>query len=297
MELRELRSFCTAAKLKSISRAAEQLNVGQPTVTTHIKKLEEELGVQLFDRIKRPIQLTPVGAALAQLASPLVDGIDSLATHAGIVEKEGPVRVASTHEIIPHTLVQAVRVFLKSYPHAHLRVLAGRREDVMHMVEEGEADIGLVPSPERGTDFEFLPLFPYERVLVAPLGHPLLKSPVTTLEEIAKHPLIMMGKGTWTRRMLEAEFRRRGVSFEVIVELDSMDTIKRYVALGMGVSVGPSLAIEPKDLEELGVMKLTHLLPVEQAGVIWLQGKTLSKRTQEFMAVMKNTLAPASARR
>ncbi|MBM3944345.1 MAG: LysR family transcriptional regulator [SAR202 cluster bacterium] len=291
MELRELRSFCTAAKLKSISRAAEQLGVGQPTVTTHIKKLEEELGVQLFDRIKRPIQLTPAGAALVQLAMPLVEGIDGLAAHAGIVEQEAPVRVAATHEMIPHTLVQAVRVFLKTHPHVHLRIAAGRREDIMHMVEEGEADIGLVPSPERGSDFEFLPLLPYERVLVTPLGHPLLDVPVLTLDEIAKHPLIMMGKGTWTRRIVEAEFRRRGLPYEIIVELDNMDTIKKYVSLGMGVSIGPSIAIEPNDMEDLGVVKLPHLLPVEQAGIIWLQGKTLSKHSQEFVTTIRDTLS------
>ena len=75
MELRQLRSFCMAAKLRSISKAAEQLGSGQPTVTTHVKKLEEELGTVLFDRVRRPIQLTPAGAALAKLAAPLVEGI------------------------------------------------------------------------------------------------------------------------------------------------------------------------------------------------------------------------------
>ncbi|MDA1188866.1 MAG: LysR substrate-binding domain-containing protein [Chloroflexi bacterium] len=296
MELRELRSFCTAARLKSISRAAEALEIGQPTVTTHIKKLEGELGVQLFDRIKRPIQLTPVGAALAQLAAPLVDGIDSLAAHAGVIEQEAPVHIAATHEMIPHTLVQAVRVFLKTHPHVHLRINAGRREDIMHMVEEGEADLGFVPSPERGSDFEFLPLLPYERVLITPPDHPLLAESMLTLEEIAKYPLIMMAKGTWTRRIVEAEFRRRGLSYEIIVELDSMDIIKRYVALGMGVSIGPSIAVEMQDSEDLGVVRLSHLLPVEQAGIIWLQGKTLSRHAEEFVGVVKDTLSVANRR-
>ena len=82
MELRQLRSFTTAARLRSVTRAAEQLDIGQPTVTTHIKKLEKELGKVLFDRVRRPIQLTRAGAALAHLATPLVEGIDALATTA-----------------------------------------------------------------------------------------------------------------------------------------------------------------------------------------------------------------------
>ena len=78
MELRELRSFCTAARLGGISRAALDLDLGQPTVTTHIRKLEEEMGTALFDRSKRPIRLTPSGAALIELAAPLIEGIDDL---------------------------------------------------------------------------------------------------------------------------------------------------------------------------------------------------------------------------
>ena len=91
MELRELRSFCTAAKLRSISKAAEQLGVGQPTVTTHVKKLEDELGTVLFDRIKRPIQLTLAGARLAELAAPLVDGIEALGAMTSLAEEAGVV--------------------------------------------------------------------------------------------------------------------------------------------------------------------------------------------------------------
>ena len=78
MELRELRSFVAAARLRSITKAAEELSIGQPTATTHIKKLEHELGTLLFDRIKRPIQLTAAGTTLADLSKPLLDGIDSL---------------------------------------------------------------------------------------------------------------------------------------------------------------------------------------------------------------------------
>ena len=118
MELRELRSFTTAARLSSITRAAEELGMGQPTVTTHIKKLERELGTVLFDRIKRPIQLTPAGATLTELATPLLEGIDSLAADSGVAELERPVRLASTHDMIPHTLLRVVRVFIAAHPHS-----------------------------------------------------------------------------------------------------------------------------------------------------------------------------------
>ena len=296
MEVRELRSFCTAARLKSISKAAEHLGIGQPTVTTHIKKLEDELGMVLFDRVKRPIQLTLSGRTLAELATPLVDGIDALVVRTSEAEERGPVSVASIPDLIPHTLLRVGSVFLAGYPHVHLRVRSAARSEILRMVTEGEVDVGIVVHPERGEEFEFQALFMYERVLITPRGHALLKEPLTSLEQMASWPLILMWRGTHARTVLEEELRRRGLSYEVVMELDSLDMIKRYVALGMGVSVVPRLAIEPGDQRQLGVVSLANLLPVEQAGVVTLRGKTLSTPAHNFISVMREVLAPGGSR-
>ena len=297
MELRELRSFCAAAKLRSISIAAERLGIGQPTVTMHVKKLEQELGVVLFDRIRRPIQLTAAGAALYRLATPLLEQIDGLAARTSADEELIPVKVASTYDIIPHTLLLVVKSFLATYPLAHIRIRSGSRREVLQMVQESEVDIGIVPGPERGADFEFEGLFPYERVLITPLGHPLLHEPLRSIEQIARWPLITMRRGTHTREMLEEEFAGSGLSYEIVVELDSMDMIKRYVALGLGISVGPKLAIDPQDEEQLGIVDLTMLLPVEQAGIVTLRGKVLSGSAQNLVSVMRKILSPEPVRR
>ena len=290
MELRELRSFCAAAKLRSISKAADSLGIGQPTVTKQIKRLEEELGKTLFDRIKRPIQLTLAGAKLQELASPLVEGIDGLATRASKEEEEGPISLVATHDIIPHTLLRVVKAFLSRYPHVQLRLHSDTRQEVLRKVTDLEVDMGLIPGPERGEQFEFQGLFRYERVLITPRGHPLLKTPLTSIEQIARWPLILRGQRTATRTMLEAEFQRKGLSYEIIVELDSMDMIKRYVSLGMGISVGPHLAIDPQDRRELGIVSLATLLPVEQAGILTLKGKAMSNAARNFISVMRQTL-------
>ena len=282
MELRELRSFCTAARLRSMSKAADYLQVGQPTVTTHIRKLEDELGMVLFDRVKRPIQLTLAGSSLAQLATPLVEGIDALARDTTLVEEEGPVSVVASHDIVSHTLLRIVGAFRMAYPHVRLRIHSGTRDEVIDHVIKGEADIGIVPGHDRSGDVDFEGLFSCERVLITPKNHPLLDTPIRSLDQIAVWPLILMGGRTYTRGMLEGEFRRRGLSYEVVVELDNMDEIKRYVALGMGVSVGLRLAIEPEDEEQLGIRSLAALLPVEQAGMITLRGKVLSTPRSEF---------------
>lgn len=292
MELRELRSFCIAAKLQSISKAADQLGIGQPTVTTHIQKLERQLGLVLFDRIRRPIQLTLSGRTLVDLAAPLVEGIDDLGARTSATEESGPVDLASISDIIPHTLLEVVRAFRGRHPQVHLRIRSGFRSDVLDMVADGEVDLGVIPHPERRKEFQFEPLFLYERVLLTPRDHPILQESLTSLEQIARWPLILMGPRTYTRMVLEQAFQRRGSSYDIVMELDSVDMIKRYVALGMGISVGPRLCIEPADETRLGIISLSNLLPVDQAGIVTLKGKSLSAATQSFISVMRDTLAP-----
>ncbi|MBI4312512.1 MAG: LysR family transcriptional regulator [Chloroflexi bacterium] len=291
MELRELRSFCAAAKLRSISKAAEQLGIGQPTMTTHVKKLEDELGVQLFDRVKRPIQLTLAGARLADLASPLLDGIESLVAMTAQAEAQGPIRIASTHEIIAYSLLKVIKVFQAEYPHVLIRLRGASQAEVLQRVEEGEADFGVIPAPHRRASLDFHGLFPYERVLITPKGHPLLETSLASIDQIAQYPLVLLGQGSSTRAMLEDAFRRRGVQYEIVVEVDSLETIKRCVSLGLGISAGPRLGIEPQDQEHLGIVSLATLLPVEQAGIVTQKGRALSTPARNFLDLASDMIA------
>ena len=291
MELRELKSFVTAAKFRSISKAATDLGLGQPTVTTHIKKLEKELNMVLFDRVTRPIRLTLSGQTIFDLSQPLLDGLDSLAVRTSEAEERGPVTVASTPDIIPHTLLRVVKVFNSLYPNVYLRIQSATRSEVIGMVRTGEVDAGVIQHPDRGDDLHFEPLFLYERVLIAPKGHELLSTPMTSLDSIAKDPLLLMARGTYTRHILEQQLQKRGLQYEVIMELDSMDMIKKFVTIGMGVSVGPRLAIEEEDLDHLGMVSLANFLPVDQAGLITLPGKTLSTPAGQFISVLRDTFA------
>ena len=291
MELRELKSFVVAARFRSISKAANQLGLGQPTVTTHIKKLEKELNMVLFDRVTRPIRLTLSGQTIFDLSQPLLDGLDSLAIRTSEAEERGPVTIASTPDIIPHTLLRVVKVFNSLYPNVYLRIQSATRTEVIGLVRTGEVDAGIIQHPDRGEDLHFEPLFLYERVLIAPKGHELLSSPMTSLDSIVQYPLILMARGTYTRHILEEQLQKKGLHYEVIMELDSMDMIKKFVTIGMGVSVGPRLAIEEEDLDHLGMVSLANFLPVDQAGLITLPGKTLSTPANQFISVLRDTFA------
>ena len=284
MDVRELRSFTVAARVRSISRAAELLDIGQPTVSTHIKKLEQELGTQLFDRIRRPIRLTLAGEKLLELADPLVEGIEGLASNTQQAQTEGPVTVAATANLMSHFLLRAVEAFRDENPRVHLRLRSRLRSEVIEMVSQGEVDFGIVPGVDPDPALEFEPLFPYQRLLITPLGHPVLEElPLTSFEQIAPYPLITMGPGTYTRSAVESEFRRKGLDFDIIMEADSLDLIKRYVGDGYGISIIPRVVAEPGDENTLGIVQLGHMMPVDQAGLITLRGRALSAPAEALM--------------
>jgi DNA-binding transcriptional LysR family regulator len=290
VDLRTLTTFCAAARLRSITKAAGYLDLGQPTATTHIKKLEAELGVPLFDRLKRPIQLTPAGTALYQGASTLVDSVSNLVADIQGERFATNITVAATADIISHKLMAVVRSFRTSHPSARVYFRSRQREEALELVESGAVDFGLIPGVVGKPALDVEALFPYERALITPLRHPLLDKEIVTLEDIASWPLVLMPPFTYTRGLLEAEFQRRGLRYDIVLELDSMDMIKRYVSLDLGISVGPALALDPGDEQNLGVIGLSHLLPVEQVSIVTLKGRYSAPPVREFSEALHREL-------
>jgi DNA-binding transcriptional LysR family regulator len=293
MELRELKSFCLAARFRSISKAAEKLSLGQPTVSTHIKKLENELGFALFDRVKRPFQLTHAGQSLLRLASPLVEGVESLKTETVIRETHAPISVGAVHDMITHPLIKAVTTFHQEYHEAYIKIRSGVQGEIVELVSEGEVDFGLVIVPVIESRLSFIPLFDFERVLITPRGHPLSEGPLTDLEQISKWPLIVIRRGSNpnTLTMIETFFQRRGLPYQVVMQLDSIEMAKRYVARGVGITVGTRVAVERGDEQSLGIVSLAGLLPNDYAGIVTLNGRTMTEPAINFMSVIRETLA------
>ena len=116
MELRELISFYHVARLRSFSEVARTVKLGQPTVTTHLRKLEDEFGMTLFDRIKRPIQLTSEGVTLLELVTPVVESVDTLKTEMDHADRRGSFAVGAYPDLIRHHLVHTIQTFNSQFP-------------------------------------------------------------------------------------------------------------------------------------------------------------------------------------
>ena len=129
---------------------------------------------------------------------------------------------------------------------------------------------------------EFRNLFASDFVLVTPLDHDLLKVPEIRLKDIAGYPLILLGSTSYARRLLERLMRREGLQYNITLEMDIVEMAKRYVEIGMGITVSLEYDILAADREKLGIRSLKGIIPATQIGVVTLRGKFLSRSLRNF---------------
>ena len=291
MELREVTSFYHVAHLRSVSKAARKLELGQPTVTTHLRKLESEFGITLFDRIKRPIQLTSEGASFLGLITPIVESVDTLKIQMDYPERRGSFVVGAYPDLVLHHLPRPIQSFTSEYPEVHLRLVARPYLPLVQMVRSGEVDLALCsPPPPDESSLEFTELFQYNVVLMTPPGHPLLKKQPIQLSDTSNWPLILAGPESQTRRRVEQALKEQGVGYDIVLEMDNTELIKRYVEIGMGVAIGADFTLHPEDHYRLGVVRLDHIFSSSVIGICTLKGKFMGRAVRNFMNTLTEDL-------
>ena len=291
MELRELISFYHVARVRSVSKAARTLELGQPTVTTHLRKLEDEFGITLFDRIKRPIQLTSEGLTLLELVTPVVTSVDALKTQMDYAERRGSFVVGAYPDLVTHHLPTGIQKFREDFPDVRIRLLARSYNPLIQLVRSGEIDLAFCSSPPSDdATLEFKELFKYNIVLMAPPGHELLNSGSVGLEDIASFPLILPAPESQLRQRVEQAFKNHGLNPDVVLALDDMESMKRYVEIGMGIGVGSDFTLHANDRHRFGVARLDHLFPSSVIGVCTLKGKFAGQAVRNFIDVMSDQI-------
>ncbi len=268
MQTQHLVSFYHVARYRSITKAAQIQGLGQPTVTTHLKKLEEELGVLLFDRIKRPIMLTSDGSAVLELITPIVTGLTALRNHVDAQGSGGPLTIVAYGDLVLHYLPDVIQKFRAKFPEVHVRLLAKHHTEMIRMTKSGEVDLALSTSqaaPDQS--LEFRELFKSRTLMLTPLGHDLLKQEPVTLAEIARWPLILNEPNTILRSSLEHALEEQGLAYEIVMEMDNAEFVKRYVRIGMGIGLCSNLGLVPEDRKKMGVLDIDHLISSVTVGM------------------------------
>lgn len=297
--LKQLRAFCSAAKTGSVSQAAEQLFLSQPTVTLQIQALERHMDVTLFERRGPKITLTPEGVVLHQIAQPLVDGMEGLKesfhAHFGRLES-GELNIAAGESTTLYILPEYIKRFARSYPGIKIKLHNVTGRDGMAMLRSDEADLAVGSMLEVPEDILYRPSMSYSPTLIVPLDHPLAEKAEVSLEDICPYGLILPPRHLATWRFLELVFSQSGLSFKVSLEAGGWEIIKKYVALGMGISIVTGVCLTGE--EALVAIPMDAYIPKRSYGVVVRRGKFLSPQTQAFIdmidpAFFKESFTPS----
>ena len=286
--VRQLRAFCHAARLGSITQAAVHLGLSQPAVSLHVRELENELQAVLFDRGASGIQLTSAGETLYELARPLVQGMDSLSVD--FMESiddnvSGRLQLAASVAGASVVLPPFIREFRDRYPGVRLRVRNCLLSEGVKLLLDDEVEFVLgVKDPYPEDTLEYRQILPYDIVLITSLDHPLAGRESVSPEEASAWPAIVPAPGSYSRQFGETAARQFGFDVTAVIRVGGWGVIKRYVEQGLGISVVPSISIQGTD--RLSVIPLKEHFPTRSFGVFTRRGKFLTPPARRLLRLM-----------
>lgn len=250
----ELRSdrlalFDALVRHGGFSAAARALGIPQSSVSQQVAALEADVGEPLVDRSTRKLRLTEAGQALAVHARAVLDALESSRAalrNLGSIAR-GPLKLGASDTLATHLLPPVFAAFRAAHPHAELQLDNRPSPALAERVAARELDLAVVTLPlPGGTTVDALkqhPLWVQTDVVIAPPAHPLAARKRVSAVELTKHPLVLLDRTTGTRAWLERSFAQAHVAPRVVMEMSSLEVLKRLVALGFGVSVVPDFAV------------------------------------------------------
>lgn len=247
MNLRDLRYFVALADTRHFGRAAEICFVSQPTLSTQLKKLEDELGVTLFERVPRNILLTPAGEQIlkhARQALAQVSQMQEIAKHIKDPEAAS-IRLGIFPTLAPYLLPHAVPNIRKRFPHLELLLIEEKTEALIQQLRSGMIDAAILAEPVPDEHFESMHLFTEPFVLALPENHPLSRQRTLGLGELAQQHLLLLEDGHCLRDQALEVCALSGAAEKEGFRATSLETLRQMVAAGVGITLLPMLAVQP----------------------------------------------------
>ena len=271
MELRHLRTFVVAAEALHFTRAAEMLDVAQPTLSLQIRELERELGTPLFDRVGRTVRLTEAGAIFRAHAVRALREVEAgqgaLADLQGV--RRGTVRVGVTHSFSARLIPRAVARFRADHPEVAVAVEKTSGRAVEQALAAGNINLGIAYAPPEDPEIAAETLFAEEVVVVVAPGHPLARLASVTLAELGEHPLALITREFSTRRLFDDRLRDAAIVPEIAVEMNDIDSLLEVVRLGTGASVLSRRAVADPVAHALVLVPIVGTEMTRTAALLW----------------------------
>ncbi len=286
VQIGHLRCFLAVAEQRHFTRAARELGIAQPSVSAQVRRLESELGSELFHRMRGNLTLTTAGEALLPYARRILADVDAasieLREAGGVVR--GRLAVGATPSLAATLVPPVLARFHESYPGVDLVLREAGSGDLVRALDEGALDVALVILPVRHDVLETLPLLREELVVALAPSHPLAKRRTIAIADLRDVPLVMFREGYDLRSATEAACRAAGFAPTLAVEGGEMDGVLRLTAAGLGAAIVPSLVVEPRG--PLRAVRIAQSALTRTIGIAHRRDRRLSRAAQELVATI-----------
>ena len=280
----KIRSFVAVAQNGRFRKAAESLNIAQPTLSAHVADLEAYLGVSLLSRTTRSIRLTAEGERFLGQMQKLLDDLDGAIADIrdGAALNRGRLAIACVPTISLHMLPQLLTGFRARFPAIEIRIIERVASDVQRQVEDGAADFGIIPDPQSGIDLDFVPFAREEFVAVVPRSNDLARRRRVKMVEIFDRPFITLEPGSNIRRVLDKVSAERGIQIRPRYEFMHHQSVAAMIAAGDGVSILPAAVVASLGEPEVVAVRLADPKIYRELGIICRRGERLSPVARAF---------------
>jgi len=288
MKLQQLRYLTEVVRRGlNVSEAADALHTSQPGVSKQIRSLEDELGIQVFVRHgKRLVAITEPGKAVVAIAERILSEAQNLrrAGEEFANDQLGTLTIAATHTQARYALPKAVAAFKRRYPKVKLVIHQGNPTQICEQVLTGEADLCVATEAiAEYPELVSMPVYQWNRCVVVPPKHPLLKTVPLTLEKLAQYPIVTYDFAFANRSLVEKAFENRGLQPNVVLTALDSDVIKTYVELGLGIGILAKMAFDAKRDASLRAIDASHLFESSTTRLGIKRGAYLRRYAYEFI--------------
>jgi LysR family transcriptional regulator, hydrogen peroxide-inducible genes activator len=283
LQIHQLRYFCAVARTGNFTRAAQHEHLAQPSLSQQVRKLEDELGTKLFDRLGRSVRLTPLGEAFLPRAEAILrqvtDAKQEIQEMAGV--ERGQLIVGSIPTIAPYFLPPALVTFARKFPRVRVRVVEEVTAELLNRIQEGTMDVALLALPVAAPHLTCHELFRERLYLVVPPNHRLASQSEVYLNQIEDDPFLLLKEGHCFRENVLSACGRARLQPNVVFESGQFTTILAMVASGTGISVVPHMAIEAR--ENCRFIPLADDIAYRRLGIVQLKRRFCSRSLQAFL--------------
>lgn len=290
-----LATFLAVADNASFRKAAEQTHLSLPAVSMQIKQLEERLGVALFQRTTRKVELTPEGEQLMISTRKAMAELDAALARIqqAADAQHGHLSFACVPTVAGTRLPALLTEFARRYPGVSVRVRELTQPDLLEAVRKREVDFGIGPETDRPGELDCKPLFTDDYVGLLHADHPAAGKASITLRELCRLPLLTLGASQFHKHLAQA-MKSEGLAPELNYEFTNVSTMVAMVEAGLGVGVLPAVAVPRQDT--LKAVRIVRPALRRTIAIITIRGHTLSPSAAHFVELCALLVPPAAKR-